>query len=166
MHELQNDEDGCVELDVIRAQNTKEKVGHPLDNIMTSSLPLKDLSLSKDHDRPIYLESEDKWYENLKLLRFYKKYDKGSLGRFEYNNPNANVAQLVKSPTDAVLMGQIHKEPLEFTNLTFMPQMKEKVIGEGALLRYKPQYRHEHERQSTKAAAYALKHGTFEKVYC
>lgn len=160
------DDDVCVDLDVIRAQNTRDKVGEPLDNIMTNTLPIKDLSISKDHHKPIYLESEDKWYENLKLLRFYKKYDKGSLSRFEYNNPNANVAQLVKSPTDAVLMGQIHKEPLEFTNLTFMPQMKEKVIGEGALLRYKPQYRNEAERSSSKAAAYALKHGTFEKVYC
>ena len=84
------------------------------------------------------METEDRWFENMKLLQFYKKYDKEGLTRFEYNNPTAKVGQLVKNQTDAKLMGYLHKDPLEFTNLTFMPQMKEKVIGEGSLLRFKP----------------------------
>lgn len=61
--------------------------------------------MSRDQHKPIYLESEDKWFENVKLLNFYQKYDKDSLGRFEYNNPTAKVAQLVNSKTDAILMG-------------------------------------------------------------
>ena len=135
---MNEEEDFCLDIGLVRAQNTKDKVGDPLDNLMTDSLPMKDLSISKDQQRPIFLENEDRWFENMKLLQFYQKYDMDSLGRFEYNNANAKVGQLVKTRTDAVLMGQIHKKPLDFTDLTFMPQMKEKVIGEGSLRRFKP----------------------------
>lgn len=97
------DEEHCVDMSMIKPLNTKDKVGDPVDNVVTSTLPFKDISMSKE--RPIYLESEDKWFENMKLLRFYSKYDRESLPRFEYNNPYTNVGQLIKTEADAKLMG-------------------------------------------------------------
>ena len=81
-----------VDFGIIKAKNANNKLGDPIDNLATNTLPLKDLSMSRDHHKPIYLESEDKWFDNAKLLNFYQKYDKDSLGRFEYNNPTAKVA--------------------------------------------------------------------------
>ena len=114
-----NEEENLVDVGLVRPQNISDKVGDPIDNMMTDNLNMKDLSISKDQQRPIYLETEDRWFENMKLLQFYKKYDKEGLTRFEYNNPTAKVGQLVKNQTDAKLMGYLHKDPLEFTNLTY-----------------------------------------------
>lgn len=81
---------------VVRPANLG-KVGDPVDNTDTSEVAFQNLSIMKGHDKPIYLESENKWFENMKLLRFYQKYDQESLQRFEYNNPKVNVINLVKS---------------------------------------------------------------------
>ena len=76
------------------------------------------------------------------------------------------MANLVRSQQDAKLMGHLDKDPMQFTNLQFMSQMKEKVIGEGSLLKFKPMYRAENDRRSYTAAALSLKRGCFERVYC
>ena len=153
-------------MDIIRPPNF-DKVGDPVDNIAVNSnnLDFKDLSLCKSQDKPIYLENEDQWFENLKLLKFYQKYDKDSLQRFEYNNPAVNVKNMVTSPEDAKLMGHVEQEP-DHTIQHFLPQLKEKVIGEGSILRFKPAYRAEDERKSYSKAAHSHKRGKFEKVYC
>lgn len=70
--------DQGVDLGVVKPANM-DKVGDPIDNAEVSEVAFQNLSISKGHDKPIYLESENKWFENMKLLRFYQKYDQESL---------------------------------------------------------------------------------------
>ena len=43
-----NEEENLVDVGLVRPQNISDKVGDPIDNMMTDNLNMKELSISKD----------------------------------------------------------------------------------------------------------------------